>query len=146
MLQVGGRVASSELARANPPFRVDVTPPPPDYRIAPSTLALLLDLLAVALAVAGVALAAGEAVRRIRRRRGTVPADGALTRALRLAREAEARPAPDRRRAVGLLARLVGERDRELGEQARDLAWSRRKPDGSSVSELVDEVERTVGQ
>ncbi len=145
VLPVGGRVAASDLARANPPFRVDVTPPPPDYRISPSTLALLLDVLAIALAVAGIALAAWEATSRARRRR-PAPVDGALTRALRLAREAEARPAPDRRRAVGLLARLVGERDRALGEHARDLAWSRRKPDGGSVSELVDEVERTVGQ
>jgi hypothetical protein len=142
-LQIGGRVTAADVARAKPPFQADTTPPPPDYRLSPSTLALLLDLLAVVAAVAGIALLTQEARRRLRKS-GPVPADGALARALRLAREAEARPAQDRRRAVGLVARLLGERDRGLATTASDLAWSRSKPEGTAVAELVHEVERSV--
>ncbi len=142
-LQIGGRVTAADVARAKPPFQADTTPPAPDYRLSASTLALLLDLLAVMAAVAGIALATWEVLRRLRRS-GPVPADGALARALRLAREAEARPAPDRRRAVGLVARILGDRDRGLATAASDLAWSRPKPDGTAVAELVHEVERSV--
>jgi len=106
-------------------------------------LALLLDLLSVAFALAGVALAT-LAVVRVVRTGAPAAAHGALGRALRLAREAETRPPQDRRRAVGLVARVLGERDRRLATAASDLAWSRPKPERGAVSELVDEVERTV--
>jgi hypothetical protein len=148
VLPIAGRVVPADLTAATPPFRTDTAPPPAEYRIAPSTLALLLDVLAVASALAGVALAT-LAVVRVVRTGAPVAADGALGRALRLAREAETRVPQDRRRAVGLVARLLGERelgerDRGLASAASDLAWSRPKPERGAVSELVDEVERTV--
>jgi hypothetical protein len=145
VLPIAGRVAPADLTAATPPFRADTAPPPPEYRIAPSTLALGLDVLAAALALAGVALAT-TAVARAVRSGAPVAADGALGRALRLAREAEARPPQDRRRAVGLVARLLSKRDGGLASAASDLAWSRPKPERGAVSELVDEVERTVQQ
>jgi hypothetical protein len=65
-----------------------------------------------------------------------------LSRALRLVREAEARPVPDRRRALALLSRLLQSKDGALGRTARDLAWSRRGPEPPPVDELVTRVER----
>ena len=64
-----------------------------------------------------------------------------LARALRLAREAEGRPAPDKRRALGLLARLLG---KPLATEASDLAWRRPPPERESLHALVSEVEREV--
>jgi hypothetical protein len=134
-LDVVGRVSAAALARSRPPFRGDTTPPPPSYRISPSTLAVLLDVLAVALVAAAAALLL------VRRRRRAAPAQDDLERALHLAREAEARSAPDRRRALGLLARLLGDRDRSLAGTANDLAWSEPQPEPRAVGRLVDDVE-----
>jgi hypothetical protein len=64
----------------------------------------------------------------------------ALERALRLAREAERLPVPHRRRALGLLARLLG-RD-HLSSAASDLAWSEHKPEPDELEALVSEIER----
>ena len=73
----------------------------------------------------------------------TAPLTG-LERALALAREAEQRPPPDRRRALGLLARLLGPRDPRLAGAADDLAWSAPAPTSDELAELVTEVERKV--
>ena len=67
-----------------------------------------------------------------------------FARAVRLAREAGARPDPDRRRALGLLARLLDDRDRRLAESARDLAWAEPAPDREALAALVVDVEREV--
>jgi hypothetical protein len=138
-LRVRGRVTTADLARARPPFRADTTPPAPSYRVAPSTLAALLDAAAAVLGLAAVAVVARAALARARRRRREAPVDE-LARALRLAREAEGRPVPDRRRALGLLARLLGRSP--LGERTSGLAWSRPAPQPAEVAGLVDDVER----
>src|SRR5262249_37042517 len=99
-----------------------------------------------ALAAAGaVALIALELVSLARRRRPAASGDE-LDRALRLAREAETRPTPDRRRALALLARLVRPRDGSLGGAASDLAWSRPAPDPTAVDSLVTDVEQGLGR
>jgi hypothetical protein len=67
-----------------------------------------------------------------------------LARAVALAREAERRPTPDRRRALGLLARLLGARDAQLAGAADDLAWSAPAPTPDALAELVSEVEHEV--
>lgn len=144
VLHVHGRVNAGDLAAASPPFRADATPQAPTYRIAPSTLAALLDALAVALVLGGVVLAAVEVRRYVSRRRARTAQGGELERALRLAHEAESRPAPDRRRALGLLARVLDGRDRRLASQASNLAWARPQPERADVSGLVAEVEQEV--
>jgi hypothetical protein len=73
----------------------------------------------------------------------TAPLTG-LERALALAREAEERPTPDRRRALGLLARLLGSRDPHLAGAADDLAWSAPPPTSDAVADLVTQVEQKV--
>ena len=56
-LVVSGRVAQSDLAQQQPPFRADTTPPPAGYRFRPATLAALLDILAAVLVACAVGLA-----------------------------------------------------------------------------------------
>ncbi|HYA09344.1 MAG TPA: hypothetical protein VEG24_07115, partial [Gaiellaceae bacterium] len=144
VLHVHGRVNAADLAGARPRFRGDTTPAAPSYRIAPSTLAALLDGLAVLLVLGGVAIAAREARRLARRRRGRAAAGGELERALRLAREAESRPSPDRRRALGLVARLLDARDARLATAASELAWAKPQPEREAMSGLVAEIEHEV--
>jgi hypothetical protein len=142
-LHVTSRVGAADLAAAKPPFRGDTLPPPPTYRIAPNTLALVLDVLAALLAAAGVGLATWNGLALARRRRAP-PATDELELALRRTREAEARPAPERRRALGLLARLLDARDRRLAGAASELAWSEPTPEPEALSTLVTQVERAV--
>ena len=137
-LPVRGRVLESDLAAASPKFHADASPPAASYSVSPSTLATLLDVLAALFAVGAVALAAWQAIVIVRRR----PARSvdALERALRLAREAETLPVPHRRRALGLLARLLG-RDR-LSSTASELAWSEHQPEPDELESIVSEIER----
>jgi hypothetical protein len=143
-LLVRGRVTAKDLALVKPPFRADTSLRAPSYRIPPSTLAAFLEVLAAVLAVAGVALVAYHAALLVRGRSRARPTAGELEQALRYARQAELRPAADRRRALGLLARLLDRRDHRLARAASTLAWSRPKPEPGALSELVAEVEREV--
>lgn len=139
-LTVRGRVSSADLERPRPPFRSSVVPPAPTYRSAPATMAWLLDGAAIVLALAAAGLLVAQVRRRVRRRSATAPDQ--LERALRLARESEQRPAPDRRRAVGLLARLLDDRHATLAGSASELAWSRPQPEPDALESLVGDVER----
>jgi hypothetical protein len=136
-LSVRGRVTASDLAARTPPFAADTTPPAPTYRIVPGTLGTLLTLLAVLCAVGAIAFAGWEAHLRIGRRRRQPTA---LERALRLTREAERRPVPDRRRALALLGRAL-ERDQRSGA-VRRLAWSEPVPEPHELEELVTDIEQ----
>jgi hypothetical protein len=141
-LRIRAGVTAADLAAARPPFRGTTRAPAPSYRIAPSALAGLLDALAVVLVLGGVALGVYEAVRLTRRR--AAASGGELERAIRLARQSETRPAPDRRRALALLARLLGGREGQLAGAASELAWSRPNPEDAPLRELVGEIEREV--
>jgi hypothetical protein len=143
-LLVRGRVTDADLRSTRPPLRTDTAPPPLHYRIAPSTLATLLEAAAALLAAAGIGLVALQALQVVRRRAGKQGEQGQLARALRLARQSETRDAPDRRRALGLVARVLDPRDRRLADAAQDLAWSRPAPEPGPVSTLLDQVEREV--
>ena len=144
VLELGSRVSAAELARARPRLRGETSAPEVSYRIAPGTLALLLDVAAAVLAAAGVALAAWQAASVVRRRPASDTRDE-LEHALALVREAEARPTEDRRRAVGLLSRLLRQRDERLAGDAGDLAWSRPKPAPEELAALAERVTREVG-
>jgi len=139
-LHVRGRVSAADVAAAEPPFRGSAVPPAPTYSLAPGTLAWLLDGAAIALGIAALALVAAQLRRRARRTRAAEIDE--LERAVRLAREAEARPVPDRRRAAGLLARLLAGRDAQLAAAARDLAWAKPRPEPAALEDLVTDVER----
>lgn len=139
-LHIRGRVTTADLSGSRPPFRASLVPPSPSYRAAPAMLAWLLDGAAIVLALAGVTLVLLQLRRRATRRRA--PPVDELALAVRLAREAEARPVPDRRRAAGLLARVLRSRDERLAVAARDLAWAKPQPEAAALEELVGDVER----
>jgi hypothetical protein len=143
VLHVQGRVSKADLSRSRPPFRADTMPGLPSYRLAPSTLVWLLYGAAVTLALAAAALAVREARGLVRRRRGEPTVDE-LERALRLAREAGNRAPPDRRRALGLLARLLDPRDHRLSGTASELAWAEPEPERTALATFVADVEREV--
>ena len=94
-------------------------------------------MLAVLCALGAIAFAGWEAHLRIERRRRQPTA---LERALRLTREAERRPAPDRRRALALLGRALA-RDQRSGA-VRRLAWSEPVPEPHELEELVTDIEQ----
>lgn len=136
-LLVQGRVTSSDLAPSSPPFEADTTPPAPTYRVAPATLAALLEVFAMLCALAAIALVGWQVHHRSRRLR---PRPGELERALRLTREAESRPSADRRSALALLSRVL-DGDRRSGA-ARKLAWSEPTPEPEALEDLVSEIEQ----
>jgi hypothetical protein len=142
-LVVEPRVAPADVAKLRPPLRSDATPPAITYRESPDRLASVLDVVAALLAAAGVLLAGATTASLYRRRHEPQPLTG-LERALALARDAEDRPAPDRRRALGLLSDVLESRDRQLADEAEGLAWSAPSPTPGALSELVAEVEEKV--
>jgi hypothetical protein len=144
VLEVRSRVSAADQARVRPPFRSDVAPPAIDYRISPSPLALLLEIAAAVLAAAGFALAGWQAAALHRSHGQRADRRSEIERALALAREAERRPTADRRRALGLLARLLGTRDAQLAGAAQELAWSEPAPTPDALAALVIQVEREV--
>lgn len=144
LLRLGSRVTTADLARSQPPFRSDVSAPAATYRVAPETLALLLDIAAALLASAGVGVAARRALTLVRRKRAR-DTRSELERALVAVRAAQSAPPEQRRRAVGLLARLLAKRDLRLAGDAADLAWSEPKPTPVELAGLADRVVREVG-
>jgi hypothetical protein len=144
VLQIRPRVSQADVAQPHPPLRADTTPPPVEYSVRPRTLALALEIAAAVLAAAGVLLAGWTAASLVRGRRRRLEGLTGLERALALAREAEQRPAPDRRRALGLLARLLGSREPQLAGAADELAWSAPPPTRDDLATLVAQVEQEV--
>jgi hypothetical protein len=136
-LLVRGRVTAQDLKPSTPPFKADTTPLAATYRIAPATLAALLDVLAVLCAVSAVGLV-GRGIHQRLHRRASRP--GALERALELTRQAEQRPVEDRRRALALLGRALGGDRRSRA--ARRLAWSEPAPESGELEELVRDIEQ----
>jgi hypothetical protein len=141
LLDVRPRVGAADLASGRPAFRVDTSYPVVTYRVSPGTLTLLLDVLAALLAAAGAAWATWQIVLRGRRRRA-LDTRSELERAIALVREAEDRSADDRRRAVGLLARVVRKHDTGLAHDAGELAWSRPRPEPAALDALAERAAR----
>lgn len=142
-LTVDRRVGAAIVAAARPPFRGDLGVPAVSYRISPRALTSILAAVAALLAAVGGGLAAAAVAGRGRSASASRGSELAL--ALAMVRSAVARSAEDRRRAVGLVARLLAGRDRPLAETGDDLAWSRPPPSGESASGFADDVERSVG-
>ncbi len=129
VLTIVSRVSAADAAAASPPFRLETQLPAPTYRVSASLLALVLDAVAVAL-IAGAVLLVVRELRRRRRRQeeARIAALSPLERALIYAREAEQRDPADRRKALGLLSRVLGGRAETLADSAAELAWSPRRP------------------
>jgi hypothetical protein len=144
VVAVERRVSEDEARSRPPPFRAYVAAPAPTYRFTPSRLALWLEVAAALLAVAAAALAGVAANAVLRARRPRRKQLDELERALVLVREARTRPPADRRKAAGLLARLLGRRDVPLAGSAERIAWSRPAPTTEALSELVTTAEQEV--
>jgi hypothetical protein len=142
VLQIGSRVDAADLKPSRPPFRADTFPPTVSYRIAPGTLSLLLDIVAAVLAAAGIGYAAWQLI--VVQGLRTPDTRNDIELALALVREAKSRPSADRRRAVGLLARVLRRRDEPLARAAGDLAWSEPAPAPDELAALADQVDREV--
>jgi hypothetical protein len=136
-LAVRDRVRAADVKAPQPPLEANASPLAPTYRTSPATLATLLDVLAALFGVCAVGLAAWE-LELMRRRRGAP--EGPLARAIRLARSAKALPGPERRRALELLARVLGRS--ELQREATELAWSEPTPEPAELELLVQAIER----
>jgi hypothetical protein len=136
-LSVRGRVTAADLQAAKPRFRRDVTPPAVTYRVAPLTLARTLVAVALLLALAGLAVAAWQ-IRALVLRRRARDTRSELEHAVDFVRDALLRPPPDRRRALGLLARVLRRRDGPLSAAADELAWSEPEPAPERMAELAE--------
>jgi hypothetical protein len=99
-------------------------------------------VLAAALALGAAALVAREVLRARTKAReeGTTE----LAAALAAARASAQAPEPERRRAVGVLARVLERVDGDHAVAAETLAWSEPGPEPERVLELADDVEREV--
>ena len=141
-LRVVPRVPAEAVELSEPPFRRTTAPGSPSWRIDPGTAAALAVVAAVALALGALLLIASE----LRRRRAPQLARAdALTRALQLVRESAGRAADDRRRAAGLLARVLAERGaKPLAETAAAVAWSPPQPPPAAADKLAHDVEREL--
>jgi hypothetical protein len=144
------RLDAVELAETpGQPFRADVTPPSPSYRIEPGTLAALLLGAAVLLVAVAAALLSPELRRLLlirARRKDPLAGMTPLQRALMLVERALANGnADDQRKAIDRLAReLRRAGDDELSAAARQLAWSARAPADGDLAP-IEEAERTIG-
>jgi hypothetical protein len=142
---------SSRLGKGDtsstPRFRRPKEMPAPSYAVSPGTLADALTAAAGLLAAAALALLGFELVRLLERRRlrGVVqltPLEAALAYTRDAARRAD--PA-DRRKALGLLAKILGsEGVPTLAYRAGDVAWSEDPPSPDRAIELAEEVESTT--
>ena len=140
-LLVAPRVPADASA-GEPEWQVDTRPPALTARIDPGTLSLLLWLLTTALALVAAALVAREVHRaRMRTHEARTTELAAALAAVRASAQA---PEPERRRAVGVLAKVLDRVDGDHAVTAETLAWSEPGPEPERVLELADEVEREV--
>jgi len=132
---VDPRTTAAQVDHPLRSFHRQTTPPPTSYRIRPGLLRALL-LGGAALLVAGAIVLVWPLLRRL----VPEPRDyrTPLQRAIDLARASLARGPGDRRRALDLLARVVG---RDRSRDALELAWSRPQPDPARIESLIESVE-----
>lgn len=134
---------------SNPQWRANTRRPPEiSYRIRPPVLAaLLFGGAAGLLLLAGVLTALA-----LPRRRATLAEEveegriSPLERAVALLEATNGNGTdPERRKALGLLARELADADQpELAGRARRLAWSESRPQPADVDSLAGDVRRTA--
>jgi hypothetical protein len=139
-VRVDPRATARQVASPEKSFLHPTTPPPPSYRFSPSTLrtALIVAALLLVLVSAGLLL---PLLRPARTRRADEQLDP-LARALALLRASLTRSGPDRRRALGLVARTLRRKgEAGVGQAASDLAWSEPEPDPARIVALAERID-----
>jgi hypothetical protein len=134
---VDPRLSAAAVRSGSPPYRQQTALPAPTHN-AGQMYSLLLVVSAalafVAVSLAVLALwpqAAGHA------------REAELPRALRLLRESATRPPSDRRRAAGLVSRVVGAAGaKSLADDAGHIAWSATSPEPARTDALAERAER----
>jgi hypothetical protein len=140
---VDPRTTARQVAHPERSFLHPTIPARPTYRFSPTVLRIGLLGAAVLLVVLAAALL--WPLLRPRRSRADQQQLDALARALALVRAARSRPPPDRRRALGLLSRILRRRgDAPVARAVADLAWSEPEPDSERMRQLADRVERSA--
>jgi hypothetical protein len=140
-INVAGRFLPPSNGSVRPQLRLQTGVPSPTYRVGPTTLALLLDVVGGLAIACSVGLLVWFGAREFSARRTPVDRRTPLARALALVRQAQHREAPDRRRAVGLLARTLPQDDGGLSGRAAEVAWSKPQPSPTNLEELAEVVE-----
>lgn len=140
---VAPRATTRQVAHPERSFLHPTSPPAPGYRFDPTTLRRLLLAAAALLVLIAVALA-WPLLRRRPAEVAGVTVDP-VAHALALMRASRSRPAPDRRRALGLLSRTLRRRGQpEVAADAADLAWSEPEPRPDRMEQLAERVEESV--
>jgi hypothetical protein len=148
-LLISSRLQSSDLAGSTPPFRFPAQMPPAVYRLSPAGLGDALIALAAVLATGALALVGLEISRALTRSRARrVRVLTPLEAALEATRQAALRPdAADRRKAIGILARILSATGhRTLAESSDGVAWSETPPSPTRAQTLADDVESSLEQ
>ena len=101
----------------------------------------MFTVVGALLVAGGLGLGVVELVRRRGRGRTVVDRRPSLVRSLELVRKAESGEVEERRRAVGLLARVLPEDDHGLAGAASEVAWSDADPSPDELEELARRVE-----
>jgi hypothetical protein len=138
-LAVEPRIERSAVRAAPPPYRQQTALPTAGRGAARLFVPLVIATVVLLLAAALLAVLA------LRPRPTARPREAELARALRLLRESETRPAPDRRRAAGLVSRVVAAAGAgSLADDAARLAWSEEAPDRAATGVLAQRAEGSV--
>jgi hypothetical protein len=142
-VRVAPRVPASAVDAPRAEYRRETALPAPTSFAAAGWAGGLAALVALALVLTAVALILLE----LRPRpSGPEATQNRLARALRLLRESAGRSEPDRRRAAGLLARVLVDRGADpLADEATRVAWSEHRPGPPDAETLAAHVEGTFG-
>jgi hypothetical protein len=142
------RVNQSEAQLQTFFYHADLKPPALSYALPTGGLLWLLLLVFLALFAVPVTLVVGR-IRAYRRARGPAPGEELppLERALRLLEWANRQPAGEnRRRALELVAlELLRGGRHDLGDEARELAWSPPPPPPEEAGKLGTRVRSATG-
>jgi hypothetical protein len=122
-------------------LRTNTLVPALGFRFDPSGVWIVLVVVGALLIVLGLTVAIIEYLRWRAARRTHVDTRPALVRSLELVREAESGEVAERRRAVGLLARILPTEGNGLASAASAVAWSTEEPSADDLEELARRVE-----
>ena len=135
-LRISSRLAASDLS-GQVRFRNPATPPSPEYRLAPGPLSAGLIAAAALCALVAAALVGRELARRSSSERAHRLSP--LELAIAYLRDSARRTDPDRRRALELLAEVVGDQgEPAVAAAAAETAWSKPPPTPGGATELAD--------
>ena len=125
-------VVRPRVRSADARFEAQTAPPPWRYRVDPTAASVALYVLAALLLAAAV----------LAWWRPWLDRRTALERAVAAVREARARPAADRRKAVAALARELRRLGREeAGRHGDRVAWASAEPAPADLEQLLERIE-----